>query len=314
VRSLLSRHAETLSLADGAAALPFEGFKPGTRYNYLFGELAGVSRLCELRAKLEVYAGRSDAAIDSLFTQAQVKRTGSTFLPISDNALQFVVERSHPSADVLQKLADALEGLDRDDQLKQDFIRLRSDAIDASHIPVSGGLFVIRDIDRPTPWELRRFNGVLDQFAQLIEAAGRPLRDRVRAVVAVGRWPDVYPETAERSRQNLEGFVYGRTHGLAKIRASRVLVAIEQYRRTHDERLPAALDDLVPSYIARLPLDPYTGDPMRYRLRERGYTVYSLGPNGRDDGGELTRDEKRDLGRREPEYWKTRDDPGIRIQ
>ena len=35
--------------------------------------------------------------------------------------------------------------------------------------------------------------------------------------------------------------------------------------------------------IARI--DPFSGNPLRYVLREDGYSIYSVGPDGDDDGG-----------------------------
>jgi hypothetical protein len=48
---------------------------------------------------------------------------------------------------------------------------------------------------------------------------------------------------------------------------------------------PARLDDLVPRYLDRLPTDPFSGGPFVYERRGAGYLLYSIGPNGRDDGG-----------------------------
>lgn len=38
------------------------------------------------------------------------------------------------------------------------------------------------------------------------------------------------------------------------------------------------------------PDDPYTGRPFQYRMHGQGYRIYSVGPNGRDDGGNHWRD------------------------
>ena len=34
-----------------------------------------------------------------------------------------------------------------------------------------------------------------------------------------------------------------------------------------------------------MPLDPFDGSPLRYKLFSKGYVVYSIGPDGHDDGG-----------------------------
>ena len=34
-----------------------------------------------------------------------------------------------------------------------------------------------------------------------------------------------------------------------------------------------------------IPPDPFDGKPLRYKKLEKGYVVYSVGPDGNDDGG-----------------------------
>ena len=70
-------------------------------------------------------------------------------------------------------------------------------------------------------------------------------------------------------------------------RCSRIAVAIERYRRTHGESLPAALMDLVPNYLTDIPEDPHTGKPLLYRADPDTYLVYSVGRDGKDEGGKL---------------------------
>jgi hypothetical protein len=72
---------------------------------------------------------------------------------------------------------------------------------------------------------------------------------------------------------------------IAMVRAIRVAVAIERYRRDHRGQLPAALTVLAPQYLEELPVDPFSGGPMGLALTDAGYAVYSVGANGQDDGG-----------------------------
>jgi hypothetical protein len=67
-----------------------------------------------------------------------------------------------------------------------------------------------------------------------------------------------------------------------------VAVAAERYRRANG-RWPEALAQLVPGYLARVPADPFDGKPLRLRRRDDGVTVYSVGPDGKDDGGRIDR-------------------------
>lgn len=50
-------------------------------------------------------------------------------------------------------------------------------------------------------------------------------------------------------------------------------------------KYPQTLDELAPKYLAEVPLDQYTEKPLVYVPREDGFLIYSIGPNGKDDGG-----------------------------
>jgi hypothetical protein len=50
-------------------------------------------------------------------------------------------------------------------------------------------------------------------------------------------------------------------------------------------RAAARLDDLVPDYLAKVPQDPFTGRALIYRPRGTNWLLYSVGPDGVDDGG-----------------------------
>jgi hypothetical protein len=36
-------------------------------------------------------------------------------------------------------------------------------------------------------------------------------------------------------------------------------------------------------------MDPYTGEPLRFKALDDGILIYSVGPDGRDDGGKINR-------------------------
>jgi hypothetical protein len=50
-------------------------------------------------------------------------------------------------------------------------------------------------------------------------------------------------------------------------------------------RPPARLDDLVPDYLAKVPQDPFSRRPLIYRPQGATWLLYSVGPDGVDDGG-----------------------------
>ncbi len=64
-----------------------------------------------------------------------------------------------------------------------------------------------------------------------------------------------------------------------------VACALERYRLARGA-YPDSLDALAPQYIARMPRDIITGEPLKYHRTEDGqYVLYSVGWNEKDDGG-----------------------------
>jgi len=69
-----------------------------------------------------------------------------------------------------------------------------------------------------------------------------------------------------------------------RIKSVRTAIAVERYR-LDTGKLPERLEELVPKYMEKVPIDPYDGKPLRYKRLEKGYTIYSIGEDGKDDGG-----------------------------
>ena len=74
--------------------------------------------------------------------------------------------------------------------------------------------------------------------------------------------------------------------GMANRHAAAVALAARWYALDHDGKLPDRLEDLVPKYLPKVPVDPMArgGIPLAYIPGEDAI-VYSVGENGRDDGG-----------------------------
>jgi hypothetical protein len=64
----------------------------------------------------------------------------------------------------------------------------------------------------------------------------------------------------------------------------RVAFALGAYQREHG-RYPAKLEDLAPKYLPSVPGDLFSGKALVYRPAAKGYLLYSVGVNGKDEGG-----------------------------
>jgi hypothetical protein len=71
----------------------------------------------------------------------------------------------------------------------------------------------------------------------------------------------------------------------ARLRCAGTALGLERYRRLHGEQLPDELASLAGAFLASVPADPFDDQPLRYRKLDRGYVIYSVGPDLTDDGG-----------------------------
>jgi hypothetical protein len=80
------------------------------------------------------------------------------------------------------------------------------------------------------------------------------------------------------------------THALQRV--TMTALALRLYRKENG-RYPENLQQLVPKYLPSVLIDPYDGKPLRYRKLQKGFKVWSVGGNRKDDGGVKVRDWQR---------------------
>ena len=59
----------------------------------------------------------------------------------------------------------------------------------------------------------------------------------------------------------------------------------QQAWRAEHGQCPDSLDSLVPGTLDTVPLDPFSSAALQYRRDGERYVLYSVGPDGKDDGG-----------------------------
>jgi len=104
-------------------------------------------------------------------------------------------------------------------------------------------------------------NGELDQFRYLFSVMGKP--DSLRAGTSA--------VSAETERQ-----------------MTLAAIALKRFQLRHG-KLPPSLEALVPELLPAVPYDYMSAKPLGYRLKADGtYVLYSVGEDGKDDGGDPT--------------------------
>lgn len=88
----------------------------------------------------------------------------------------------------------------------------------------------------------------------------------------------------EGGTENYKDYFWRRCLSHVYVDAVRTAIALQRYARRHGV-MAENLDVLVPEYIDRLPVDYFTGDPLKYSAKN-GW-LYSVGADFSDDGGAL---------------------------
>jgi hypothetical protein len=64
------------------------------------------------------------------------------------------------------------------------------------------------------------------------------------------------------------------------------VIALKRFELKHAQ-YPENLSQLIPDFMAAVPIDPMSGDPLHYRRQsDDAFLLYSVGENGVDDGGD----------------------------
>lgn len=86
--------------------------------------------------------------------------------------------------------------------------------------------------------------------------------------------------------QGICGMVQGTANMRILLDGSLTVIALERHRRAEGS-YPETLNALTPKLIDAVPNDPYANGPLLYKRVDGDYQLYSVGMNGKDDGGGL---------------------------
>ena len=312
LRAVLDRNREAEALLHRATELEFYG--PISEPNYRWGRLMGLSRLSGLRAIERIASADSEGTAQAILQDLKLVRALSwndrahatellgmwseSAARQAMRALPALIE-INPSTATVERLAREVAALDQDDAIERSVILERA-------------LLVEMLWNEPHQWYARPWRNTIAQpYWQLIRPglanravtaidllndyqnlARRPWPHRLVAEVPL---PAPRPRfvsglyalySSEAIRYQHARRVSTIAQRLALTRSASVLLAIERYRRVHDGRSPESLSALVPEYLPSVPIDPYSGQELRYRSEPDRVAVYSVGGNRKDDGGE----------------------------
>jgi hypothetical protein len=267
-------------------------------------QIRSASRLLALETSVAAHRGRRDVAVESIMAMFAAERSlEQEPLVVSQlvrialgsmarDRLLWLSSSVELSDEQVARFDVELTGNDYQQSMRRALVGMRFMGIQAFASPASMGTEGPRmglALTRPSDERI-----YLEFMAQIVAAAGNNtwldrhgavsqaesqvmqlenhLAGKLRFPVTLWMAPSMRPSLEATSRAE------------ANRDATRVVVAIERFRRAQG-RLPSKLDELVPTYFASLPQDPFTGGSLQYRVDPDEYVVYSVGSNGVDDGG-----------------------------
>jgi hypothetical protein len=210
-----------------------------------------------------------------------------------------LLSRQGLSAELLEELAKVFEPIQPRKMLRSGLIGER--VLSLSIFDDPGALVTTtQDPEMPSPAKMQRGMGFLSLIGFTI-GDRRLILETIEQGLSIA--DDTSPQAMVRAKKvdssldrKLGGFppkifarlclapvgnANGRFTALeARIRAARLSCAIERYRLQHPQ-----VPERLPGDLTQSALDPFDGQPLRYRASTNGYIVYSIGPDLTDNRG-----------------------------
>ncbi|MDQ3814284.1 MAG: type II secretion system protein GspG [Armatimonadota bacterium] len=260
-----------------------------------FRELARLLSVeCHARAERGDWAGASQSALDILHLGSDVPRGGPLIAALVGSAIQAIGRRE------LQKIiphldaAAARAGATRLEKLIEQHVTATETLQEEKWLGQAGLLETMRENqwrrgvatdfslrDKVQTWVvskrtvLNNFNSMMDA---LIANARRPYTQQQPLPMPGDPLTQMMTSVLPNSR-------FHAAHSEAGNALLLVALALQAFRLEHGT-YPAQLAELVPTYLKRVPIDPFgSGESLSYRRVGQNYVLWSIGPDGVNNSG-----------------------------
>jgi len=260
-----------------------------------------MARLLVLEAHNRAHDGDINASIESLLTLLALGRTldgypnvtvhfaRRAFDGMATPHLSQLIEVLQPNNETLSAIQSDLRCIDYQADLRTALIAERALMLDCydemlfydtsiTHYPTSKLFAPALRLKHVEVW------------SHYIDATHRPWHEVLSSDSTENDWrPSSVDPTeslvAEIASSLDQHFVIGARHSAHKDTLD-TAIAVLLYYRDHG-KLPTSLNELVPSYLPEVGLDPFDGEPLRYRAEAASFVAYSIGQNAIDDQGNV---------------------------
>jgi hypothetical protein len=320
--TVLSLNKETLDLARVAAALPHGRYPvnlsqtPFTNF-YHWSSIKTVAQLLRAETAVAAQHGDSARAVDAIrciFAAGSSLATEPLLISqlvhyamnvIGVHSMQLALNRTSFAESDLQKIQVAVANADKQESMRLALLGERASVItvlsdpqallagDPNLAPTGAEAAMaeafVYSLMRAVGFWQRDLRFAIDAFTTNILFAGLPAPQRFQSAtnaeaIAQRAKDGRYVMTSLLLPALQKAFTRDALHS-AEVRNAMVALAVERFRIANNGQLPADLATLAPTFIEKLPADPFDGKQVRFKRTERGYVVYCVGPDQKDDGG-----------------------------
>ncbi|MCP4450489.1 MAG: hypothetical protein GY809_03435 [Planctomycetes bacterium] len=272
-------------------------------------EARECARLLRLASQVAVQQGDVEGAlksIEAIFPLAESANAPVTVMNLVRIAIwapgiaeiEDVVNHHALTDEQMQALTARIEPIEVTDSTRQSLIGERCSAMGVFNAPPRDMSMFFSDNELAGLWPLlavpRKILGLHDQDAlscinmtqTYIEAVSLQRHEALTRIKAIdNEHRSKLGMVAKMLTPNFRRIYELELRSVTRSLCARTALAVERYRLGAG-RLPDTLDQLVPTLMARVPVDPFDGQPLRFLHRDKGFVVYSVGEDLKDNQGE----------------------------
>ena len=239
-----------------------------------------IGYLVEVAYRRNAYLALERLLTRRVLTESQVSQITTALLPVErpDALMQTLVSERCFGSDSFREV----DALVKSYKEMPDYVREAMKSFPSERLLLSA-LFPLYRATGLVEWDHIAFLEGMDFFVQ---ASQRDYPERFQAYREAALHAEGLPKLRIMARSALDGLqriAVKDAEAIARLRAMQTALVVEQ-SRNKTGALPEKLVDPIPA-------DPFDGQPLRYKKLAKGYVVYSVGEDGKDDGG----DEKKDI-------------------
>jgi hypothetical protein len=266
---------------------------------YGYSDLAATDLMLAIDAR---DAARAEKALERALIYARLLRRqastyaqGAAFNTIlkTTTCFEALVFRKLLPEVTLARMQTLAGSIDSEDVLRKQLLIARALAIDppAELMPAVFGQDALtatrRAMTEAIGTRQLQLTRILERFDEAVALTGKGHFERLMWTTNLAFFVDGNVQSVEEFHEGqIRDAIGGDVRLVAEIRLLEAAIAVERYFQK-TAAYPASLEALIPEFLPAPPIDPFSGKAFGWRISSEGPMLWSVGPNGKDEGGAI---------------------------